>query len=137
MTKNEIRNEQKQEAIKRMKMLKLHENPIREFEEDGTINQSEHGGMLYWLDDKQTEYVKAFEAKYNAVVYHVIHDWTEIGELLAFLYVSKDKDEWGYDRDDLEQGYPLAYVKNLDDDMCSEFGSIGVKPQLGGLVRTA
>lgn len=44
---------QKQEAIKRMKLLKLHENPIREFEQEDVINQSEHGGMLYWLDESK------------------------------------------------------------------------------------
>lgn len=129
--------EQKIEAIKRMKLLKLHENPIREFEEEGRLNLSENGGILYWLDEKQQEYVKEFETKYNALVYHVIHDFTEFGELLSFLYVSDSEDEWEYDLDDLKQGYPYVYVKNLDDDMCSEFGSIGIKPRCGGIVRTA
>lgn len=131
------RQEQKTEAIKRMKLLKLHENPIREFEEEGRLNLSENGGILYWLDEKQQECVKEFETKYNALVYHVIHDLTEFGELLSFLYVSDSEDEWEYDLDDLKQGYPFVYVKNLDDDMCSEFGSIGIKPQCGGIVRTA
>lgn len=128
--------EQKIEAIKRMKLIKLHENPIREFKAEGRLNLSENGGILYWLDEKQQECVKEFETKYNALVYHVIHDFTEFGELLSFLYVSDSEDEWEYDRDDLKQGYAYAYVKNLDDDVCSEFGSIGIKPQFGGLVRT-
>lgn len=81
--------------------------------------------------------MKAFEEKHNAVVYHAIHNYTEFGELLAFLYVSSEQDEWAYDRDDLKAGYACAYVKNLDDDCCSEFGSIGIRPQFGGLVRTA
>lgn len=131
------RQKQKLEAIQRMQMLKLHDTPIREFKENDVLNLSENGGILYWLDDKQKEYVKEFEAKYNAVVYHVIHDYTEFGELLSFLYVSESKDEWGYDREGLKAGYALAYVKNLDDEYCSEFGSIGIKPQFGGLVRTA
>lgn len=126
-----------QEAIKRMKLLKLHENPIKDFEKDGTINKSEHGGILYWLDDKENELVKAFEEKHNSVVYHVIHTYTDLGEMLALLYVSDSEEEWEYDIDDLKAGYPFAYVMNLDDDDCSEFGSIGVKPQFGGLVRTA
>lgn len=130
------RQEQKTEAIKRMKLLKLHENPIREFEEEGLLNLSENGGLLYWLDEKQQEYVKEFETKYNALVYHVIHDFREFGELLSFLYVSDSEDEWEYDLNDLEQGYPFVYVKNLDNDMFSEFGSIGIKPRCGGIVRT-
>lgn len=137
MTKNELKNKQKLEAITRMKTLKLHENPIREFQEEGVINLSENGGILFWLNDDQQQHVRAFELKYNAVVYHVIHNYTEFGEMLAFLYVSDDKDEWDYDRVDLKEGYACAYVKNLDDDICSEFGSIGIKPQFGGLVRTA
>lgn len=131
------KQQKKQEAIARMKMLKLHSNPIREFMEEDIINLSEHGGMLYWLNNKQTEYVKNFEEKYNSVVYHVIHSYTEFGELLAFLYVSDDEDEWEYDRANLKDGYACAYVENLDDGFCSEFGSIGIKSQLGGLVRTA
>jgi len=131
------RQEQKQEAISRMKMLKLHINAINEFEKEDVINLSEHGGILYWLNDDQMEYVKTFEQKYNSVVYHVIHNVTEFGELLAFLYVSDSEEEWGYDRDDIKDGYACAYVLNIDDDTCSEFGSIGIKPQFGGVVRTA
>lgn len=131
------RSLQKQEALARMRTLKLHENVIREFEKDDVINQSEHGGILFWLDDNQKALVERFEKEYNAVVYHVIHNYTEFGELLAYLYVSQDEDEWDYDRDDLKQGTPLAYVENLDDSSLSEFGGIGIKSQFGGLCRTA
>ena len=93
--------------------------------------------MLYWLDSDQQAIVDEFEQEHNALVYHVIHNFTEFGELYALLYVSAHEDEWGYDQDDLKCGFPLAYVKNVDDDFCSEFGSIGIKPQYGGLVRTA
>ena len=128
---------QKQEAIERMKMLQLHTNIIKEFEKDGTLNLSENGGYLYWLDSDQKAMVEDFERDYKALVYHVIHNYTEIGEMYSLLYVSKDENEWGYDKDDIKSGCVLAYVKNVDDDHCSEFGSIGVKPQYGGLVRTA
>lgn len=126
----------KQEAIKRMKMLGLYPTVIEEFEQENKLNLSECQGMLYWLTDKQQQVVKAFEQKYNSVVYHVIHTFTEFGELLTLLYVSDYEDEWEYDNDDLEQGYPCAYVVNLDDDICSEFGGIGIRPVNGGLIRT-
>ena len=133
-----ITNEQKkQEALERMKMLSLYPNIIREFEKDGIVNMSENGGFLYWLDDEQKEFVSDFEEENNALVYHVIHNYTEAGEMLTFLYVSDYEEEWEADRDDLKEGYTCAYVKNLDADWCSEFGSIGIKPQFGGLVRTA
>ncbi len=128
---------QKQEALERMKMLKLSDNIIREFEKDNIINMSENSGILYWLEEKEQAIVNEFETKHDALVYHVIHNYTEFGELYALLYVSNDEDEWGYDKDDIKCGCVLAYVKNVTDDWCSEFGSIGVKPQYGGLVRTA
>ena len=130
------KSKQKQEAIDRMKMLKLSENIIREFEKEGIVNLSKNGGCLYWLDSDQQAIVDEFETEYDALVYHVIHTYTQFGKLYSLLYVSKYEDEWEYDRDDLQQGYPIVYVKNASDDTCSEFGSIGVRPQFGGVVRT-
>lgn len=127
---------QKQEAIARMKMLKLSPNIIREFDKEGIVNLSENGGILYWLTSEQQTMVDEFEAENNALVYHVIHDFTEFGELYSLLYVSKYDEEWEYDREDLKYGTALVYVKNVTDEICSEFGSIGIRPQFGGLVRT-
>ncbi len=126
---------QKQEALERMKMLKLHGNIIKEFDKEGIVNLSENGGFLYWLDSDQQAIVDEFEAEHDALVYHVIHDFTELGELYSLLYVSKYEEEWEDERTDLKDGYVFVYAKNVDDDFCSEFGSIGVKPQFGGLVR--
>ena len=39
------------------------------------------------------------------------------------------------DRVDLKEGIPLVYVANLTDETCSEYGSIGVKPYMGGVLR--
>lgn len=127
----------KEEAIARMKQLKLHTNVITEFEKENILNLSENGGFLYWLTDEQKSFVKEFEENHNALVYHVIHDYTEFGELLTFLYISDYEEDWNIDREDLTGGYACAYVKNLDDEMCSEFGGIYFKTQFGGLVRTA
>lgn len=126
----------KQEALDRMKMLNLYPNIIKEFQQDNTVNMSELG-FLYWLTDEQKEYVSEFETEHDALVYHVIHNYTEFGELLTFFYVSDQEEEWEYDRADLKDGYACAYVKNLDEDAFSEFGSVAFKEQFGGLVRTA
>ena len=129
--------EKKQEAIERMKSLKLYPNIIKEFEKENIVNMSENGGFLYWLTDEQKEIVSEFEQEYDALVYHVIHNFTEIGEMLTFLYVSDEKEEWEYDREDLKAGCACAYVKNLSDDYLSEFGGVCIEPRIGGLVRTA
>lgn len=131
------RNIQKQEAIHRMKMLNLHGNVLREFEQEDRLNMSEYGGFLYWLSSEQQAIVDEFEAEWNALVYHVIHSYTSIGEMLTLLYVSNYPEEWEYDRLDLAEGYPLAYVKNLDDPYLSEIGSVGIECRIGGLIRTA
>ncbi len=131
-----LKIEQKQEAIARMKKLDIYAPAITEFEKENLVNKSEHGGILYWLDENEQEMVKEFEEEYGAMVYHIIHNYTNFGELYSLLYVSKDKDEWDYDNDDLNHNICLAYVKNLDEDAFSEFGSIGIKSQFGGLVRT-
>lgn len=127
---------QKREAIERMQLLQIYKNTIKEFDEENIVNKSE-SGFLYWLTDEEKEYVTEFENEYNALVYHVIKNYTQFGTLLTFLYVSDSKDEWEYDRDDLQNGYACAYVKNLNDETCSEFGSVCIKPQFGGLIRTA
>ena len=126
----------KQEALDRMKMLNLYPNIIKEFQQDNTVNMSELG-FLYWLTDEQKQYVSEFETEHDALVYHVIHNYTEFGELLTFFYVSDHEEEWEYDRADLKDGYACAYVKNLDEDAFSEFGSVAFKEQFGGLIRTA
>ena len=126
----------KQEALDRMKTLNLYPNIIKEFQQDNTVNMSELG-FLYWLTDEQKQYVSEFETEHDALVYHVIHNYTEFGELLTFFYVSDHEEEWEYDRADLKDGYACAYVKNLDEDAFSEFGSVAFKEQFGGLVRTA
>ena len=132
----ELKIKQKQEAIERMKMLKIYSQAIKEFEKENVINVSEHGGILFWLDDEQQEMVKRFEEKYNAVVYHVIHNYTEYGELYSLLYVSQHENEWDYDKDDIKHNIALCYVVNKDEENFSEFGSIRIRPEVGAVIRT-
>lgn len=132
-----MKAKQRTEALKRMEMLKLHENVIDDFKEISLLNQSEFGGILYWVEGEMEKKIREWEEKTGNLVYHVIHDYTEFGELLSLLYVSAYEDEWEMERNDLVDGYPLVYVMNLTDDWCSEYGSIGIRPQWGGVVRTA
>lgn len=132
-----MKAKQRTEALKRMELLKLHENVIDDFKKISLLNQSELGGILYWVEGEMEKKIREWEEKTGNLVYHVIHDYTEFGELLSLLYVSTYEDEWETDREDIQDGYPLAYVMNLIDDWCSEYGSIGIRPQWGGVVRTA
>ena len=127
---------QRAEALERMEQLKMSRQCINAFKR-GEVWESENIGALYECNEKENEYIRDFEREYGGVVYHVIHNMFEFGECYSMLYVSKYEDEWSQDRADLKDGYALVYVKNVDDDTCSEFGSIGIRSNIGGLVRVA
>ena len=141
----DLRENQKQEAIKRLKILEevyqLHPNVLKEFKQDGTVYYSEqvnsmYRGILYWLRNKPkyVQAVKNVEEKYNIFVYHCILHYTEFGECLTMLYVSSTPEEWERDKNELKTGYIVAYVYNLDE-IYSEFGSIEIAGANGGIVR--
>lgn len=127
----------KAEAIKRMCALGLYKPYINLFKKSDEIFLSEMtGGVYEFHDDKELNAkVKEFENKYNALVYHIVHTYTEFGEMYSFLYVSDYEEEWAMDNDDILDGCTVAYVWNKSDEDMSEFGSVGVKSKLGGIVR--
>ena len=127
----------KVEAIKRMKMLGLFGPCIRNFEKYDEVQLSEMTGGLYEFSGNAelTRKVKEFETEYNALVYHVIHTYTEFGELYNFLYVSDYEEEWEMENEDIKDKYVFCWVWNRNIDYFSEFGTIVVQPKFGGLVR--
>lgn len=80
--------------------------------------------------------IEKFEEKHNAKVFHLIHCFSEFGELLNLLYVSNYDEEWEQDKQELKENYSFSYVVNLEDECFSEFGSIGYDVKCGGLIRT-
>lgn len=132
----ELRAKQKAQAVERMKKLGIMEQPVKEFKEEGKLNLSENGGLLYYLNEDEQKMVDDFEEENNGLVYHVIKSRTTIGLMYALLYVSEYLEEWKMDMEDLGEGQALAYVVNMDMPDCSEFGTIGIKPSVGGLIRT-
>ena len=139
-----LKEKQKQEALKRMQMLQLMNEVRKDFKESGRVYYSERqnslfNAVLYWIDnnDTYTKIVKDFEKKHNALVYHCQLSHLEFGDCLSLLYVSAEEEEWQQDNEWLNEGYPLVYVVNLDNESYSEFGTIGVRPSMGGIVRTA
>jgi len=132
------------EVIKRMKRLQLHGNVLRDFrKKKRVLNYSEpincgFGliGALYWVEDEEIlAKIKEVEEEYNITVYHLIHNNTEFGELYSMLYVDNDGNDYEEDNRLLNQGIQYAYVWNKTDDMCSEFGTIAIRPAGGGIVR--
>lgn len=122
------------EGYRRMKILNMSPQCINAYKKD-IIWESEGPGALYECNDKEKEIISKFEEETGYKVYHLIHNIFEFGECYTILFVSTDESEWKEDKEDLKEGYTFAYVKNLDDDFCSEYGSVAIKPNIGGLVR--
>lgn len=132
-----LREKKKEEAIKRMNALGLFKPCIKAFDKYDELQLTEPTGGLYEFNDDEelNAKVKEFEEEYDALVYHVIHTYTQFGELFNFLYVSDYEEEWEIDNADIEDGYVVVYVWNKSDDWMSEIGSIVVRERFGGLVR--
>lgn len=79
--------------------------------------------------------IKEFETETGFLVYYGILWNTNIGRMLTMLYVSKHKDEWEIEHDDLDALMPVAYVANLDHEECSEFGGVILRKVEDGLAR--
>ena len=125
-----------EEAVKRMELLNMSKRCIAQFKK-GIIWESEGYGALYEMEDNEKKIVEDFEREHTGcLVYHAIHNMFEFGECYSLLYVSNDKEEWEQDIDDIKNGCAFVYVYNKDDEWCSEFGTIGIRPSFGGLVRT-
>ena len=130
------KKEMKKEAIKRMKILQLHQNVLDDFMNENKLNKSDSPlGSLYWLDEEEIKIVKDFEKRHNALVYHVIHTFSNLGETYELLFVTTEKEEWENEKRDLKNGYAFAQVIVIDYDPNSEMGYIGVESKNGGIVR--
>ena len=136
------RDELKQNAIRNLRKINCYAPYRRAFEKkDSVITMYEGIGGYYITNDDEngTELlakIKEVEEQYQGMVYAVIHNFTECGELYTMLWQTayKEDDEWAVTG---EGGYHIcyAYVWNKTDEWCSEFGSVGIVERFGGLLR--
>ena len=133
------REERKTQALAYLKELNIYSPYINGFMKQDKVCYFERFGG-YWVDQQPEVYAKMkdLEARFNATVYAITHEYTEFGECYSFLMVTNYPEEW----DDLlfkEDGtfYVFAYVWNKDVEYFSEFGTIGVKSLGGGITRVA
>lgn len=126
--------EVKDEAIKRMKLLQLHPNIIKEFQAENKLNRSEFGkGILYWLTDDEQQIVNEFQNEHEGyLVYHIIKTETvDFGTVYDLLYVTPYEDEWSSEREELKDNWIYSYTVTE----FAECGPIKVKCINGGLAR--
>ena len=111
--------ELKNEAIKRMKILQLKDEIIKEFKDTDTLYISNLGGTLEIADDEQMKFVKEIEQTKNLLVYHLIHRTTQYQDTTYYLFVDNNKKEWKAEKKDLENQFTLALcytkVKNFNE----------------------
>lgn len=126
--------EQKSEAVKRLRMLFEDSTVPDAFEKAGIVYLCDHpDGKPIPIPEEMMDDLRQLEKENGLLVYLVIADsWS-----YSYLYVSKYKEEWEMDIIDLGEGYPVVYVENLEDPECSEFGSIRIFPNGDGLIRIA
>lgn len=141
------REKQKEEALLRLQQLEKAQkiNPkIRKYFQEGRLYYSYRVDLLSdWFgcidtieyDQKYAELVKQFQKKYGALVYHAIETESVFGKLLSLLYVGKREENWASERL-FGKDCILAYVFNLDDPDCSEFGDIFLFQDNGALLRS-
>ena len=133
-----ITNEQKKEkAIEIMQKLDIYAPYIRGFREENQVCFFESfGGFCAYQEPELMAKIKEFETQYNVLVYAVTHEYTDFGECYDFLYISDYKSDWKYMlMPQKTMFYVSAYVWNKSDDICSEFGTIGIRSFGGGIKR--
>lgn len=137
---NITRETKKAEAIKRMKALGLFEPCIKAFKDRDEVQLSEPTGGLYEFHDneKLNSIIKRIEQQFNCLIYHVVHSYTNLGEMYSCMMVSDYEEEWEWEMEDINDGNDgivFCWVENVDIPEYSEMGSIIVKNRFGGLVR--
>ena len=129
----------KLKAIELMQKLDIYKPYIKGFKDNDNICFFEgFGGFWAYQEPELMAKIKEFEEKYNVLVYAVTHEYTDFGECYDFLYIPDYEEDW----EDMlyREGktfYTCAYVWNVDDDFCSEFGTIGILSFGGGIKRVA
>ena len=141
--KTTLKEKQKQEGLERLRMLNVL-GKVRQDFAHGKLYYSERqssifNAVLYYVDNhpEWLDMIQKFEKKNKVMVYHAQLTHLECGDILSLLYVSKDEEEWENERKDIKDGMVFAKCIDLADDMFTEYGYIGIKPSMGGIVRVS
>ena len=119
-------NERKQKAIQLLREMDIFKPYIDAFEKENKVTYFERY-VGYWA-----------EQEHDCTVYAVTHEYFDFGECYTFLIVTNYKQEWKYLMESYKDKHlAQAYVWNVDDDYCSEFGMVTVRSLWGGIRRIA
>ena len=123
----------KQNGLKMLRFLRVHINAIYDYKNKDRLNRSENNGILFWLTEKEQEFVDTFEKENpNCKVYHLIKtNSIDFGIVYDLLYVTDEEDFIKKAKEDLKDGLVLSHTITP----FPESGLISVKSVNGGLVR--
>lgn len=68
--------------------------------------------------------IKELQLKYGGFGYYITYDKNY--PFVNVLWLSSNEEEWEMDYEDIQNDLSFAYVFNLNDDVLSEFGTIGI-----------
>ena len=113
-----MNNNQIKEAAKRNQLLKIVDQDLTQFTNEGVINS-----------------LNNLQERCGALAYHIIKTEGQFYTEYSILYVSKHEENWSEDRNELKNGTVLAYVYN-DSYAEGKFDFIGIESVNGELKRT-
>lgn len=122
----------KNEAIQRMKKLRIKQHIVDDFERNGKLWCSDHGKMVEVPPNILAE-IKEWQDQFDNLVYHVIHG-DFICETYECLSVSCYKEDWDYERGLIEDNWVMSHSINVSTPLYTESGSIKVK-NIGGVLQ--
>lgn len=113
----------KQEAIKRMKMLKINDDVVNIYNLSNKLLCSNYG-FITEVPSNILQQIKDWEKRYGNLAYHVIYSKLFGYEIYNALSVSNYKEDWIYERRIINDGWAMAYTVNVTKPDYSESGSI-------------
>lgn len=135
------REEQRIEALRRMEELHL-DKLFRTAFLEGTLAVSEkfegtlnNGILIYEIPKCVLNEIRTVEKDFGIVAYAVIRSRTEFGEIFDLLYIGREKEDWEWDNQLMEDHVVMSYCINTTISMFSELGTIGIANIEGGLYR--
>lgn len=130
-----MEEELKQEAIKRLEILKLDSKIIQEFKADDKVYVSkiENGTTEFKYDNEIMDLIKMFEEKRTIKIYHVI-----IFDKQMYMFaIHKHKEIWQKEKADLKKGWATVVLCDTPTEGAIEFISrdVGIETEEGKITR--
>ena len=141
---NNLKESQKQEALRRMDALGLgfkHSKEVFKESEKLTLVPMDLKDVNFSVildeNDECCKKAREWEKETGNLIYYIIRNRLSFGICYTYLYVSKYQEDWEMDFSDVKEASykddngipvktPIAYVYNEADDTCSEYGSVGI-----------